>query len=183
MYYFVDNAIIDRIVVENINIDNGDCVLSEKTVGLAKKKYCRDTGFSLFEIIVAFAIIAILGGVVVPQLLKYINNNRITACQVDREAILAVYERCIYAETQELKTENLDNMLRGGDPTTRDEVLQYNNCPSGGHYSAVVNESESVAIIHCDQEGHEDVVVDFNGWNGRELTEGIDEPLEPPLPE
>lgn len=156
--------------------------MTKQTASPAKKSHCRNNGFSLLEIIVVIAIMAILGGVLTPQLMKHINNNRITACQVDREAILAVYERCIYAETQELKTANLANVLSGGDPLTKDEVLQYVDCPSGGHYTAEVIESESVAVIHCDHEGHEDVAVDFIGWKGNELAEGIDTPITPPPP-
>lgn len=135
-------------------------------------------GFSLVEIIVVISIMAVLGGVLAPQLLKYVENNRITACQVDREAILAVYERCIYAETKKLEIDDLKAVLNREDLATKDEVLQYVACPSKGTYTAEV--IDNVAIIHCDHVGHEDVAVDFVGFNLAGITEGIDNPLDPP---
>lgn len=151
-----------------------------------QEKRTNKSGFSLLELIVVISIMAVLGGVLAPQLVRYVNSNRATACKTDREAILAVYERCIYGQTKDLDTEALRLVLSGGDPATKDEVFQYNKCPSGGEYTGevIVNPTTGVytAIIHCKHEGHkhEDAVVDFIGWGGTEYAEGIDDPLDPP---
>ena len=134
-------------------------------------------GFSLIEVIVVVAIMAVLGTVLVPQLLRYVNQNQAKACQVDREGILAVYERCIYAETMQLKTSDLQNMMAGGDVATKNEVQQYKGCPRSGHYTGTVN--GDVAIITCDCVGHEEVVVDFAAWSGGDMVEGPDAPYDP----
>ena len=134
-------------------------------------------GFSLIEVIVVVAIMAVLGTVVVPQLLRYVNQNQAKACQVDREGILAVYERCIYAETLQLKTEDLQHMMAGSDAATKNEVQQYEGCPRSGHYTGTVN--GDVAIITCDCVGHEEVVVDFAAWSGGDMVEGPDAPYDP----
>lgn len=134
-------------------------------------------GFSLIEVIVVVAIMAVLGTVVVPQLLRYVNQNQAKACQVDREGILAVYERCIYAETLQLKTEDLQHMMDGDDAATKNEVQQYEGCPRSGHYTGTVN--GDVAIITCDCVGHEEVVVDFAAWSGGDMVEGPDAPYDP----
>ena len=149
-----------------------------KGVIMKKEDKGRKAGFSLVEIIVVISIMAVLGMVLAPQLVRHVNNNRITACKTDREAILAVYERCIYAQTKALETDDLNAVLTGMDAMTKDEVLQYDACPSEGSYTGEVD--GDVAIIHCNHPGHEDVVVDFVGWNGTELAEGDDDPLDPP---
>lgn len=138
-------------------------------------------GFSLVEVIVVVAIMAVLGSVLVPQLLRYVNQNRAKACQVDREGILAVYERCVYAETKALNVTDLAAVMDASDPDTEYEVKQFDKCPLGGTYSATV--VGDLAIIDCDCDGHEEVSVDFSLWDGTELAEGIDEPFaKPPTP-
>lgn len=151
---------------------------------MKKERNGRDWGFSLLELIVVISIMAVLGGVVAPQLVRHVNNNRATACKTDREAILAVYERCIYGQTKALATDDLNNMIQGGDAATKDEVQQYDNCPSGGTFTGEVIENAAThvytAIVHCNHAGHEDAVVDFIGWNGTEVAEGLDDALPPP---
>lgn len=138
-------------------------------------------GFSLIEVIVVVAIMAVLGSVLVPQLLRYVNQNRAKACQVDREGILAVYERCIYEGSAVLQTQDLEDIIDrvkpGMDEGTKDEVAQYVKCPNGGNYTGKV--VGDLAIIECDCDGHEEVVVDFAAWSGTELAEGIDAPYDP----
>lgn len=151
---------------------------------MKKERNRRDLGLSLLELIVVISIMAVLGGVVAPQLVRHVNNNRATACRTDREAILAVYERCIYGQTQSLDTASLQNVLSGGDAATKNEVQQYDDCPSGGTFTGEVLENATThvytAIIHCDHTGHEDAVVDFIGWSTTEEPETIDDPLPPP---
>lgn len=151
---------------------------------MKKERNGRDFGFSLLELIVVISIMAVLGGVVAPQLVRHVNNNRATACRTDREALLAVYERCIYKQTMALKTSDLNNMIEGDDSLTKDEVQQYDNCPNGGNFTGEVLENATThvytAIIHCDHAGHEDAVVDFIGWSTAEHAEGDDDALPPP---
>ena len=134
------------------------------------------SGFSLIELIIAIAIIGIIGAVVAPNFVRYAEKNRMTACETDREAILAVFERCIYAKTKELTTTDLQAMLTGSDPQTVYEVQPYVSCPSNGSFSAEVK--DDVAIIKCDKHG--EVAIDLVGWDGTELPEGEDAALVPP---
>ena len=132
-------------------------------------------GFTLLEVIVVVAIMAVLGTVVAPQFFRYVEQNRAKACQLDREGILAVYERCIYEEKKALKQEDLEMVMKGEDPATQNEIFQFEKCPLNGTYTAAV--ANGVAMITCSCDGHEEAVVDFAAWGGTELAEGLDEPF------
>ena len=134
----------------------------------------NSAGISLVELIVVISIMAVLGGVLSPQVVRYVASNRTTACKTNREAILAIYERCVYQNTKELKNSDLVLVLEEGDAATLDEVRQYKDCPSGGNYSGRVVENTAnvyTAVIECDDPGHEDVVSDFIGWSTSEVPE------------
>ncbi len=142
------------------------------------KKEVRNLGFSLLEIIVVITLIAVLGSILAPMFFQYVSRNRATSCQVDREAILAVYERCIYSETKQFSDDDLELVLSGGDAATSNEVLQYKQCPQGGVYTSEID--GDTAIIHCDIAGHEDVMVMLGGFSGSEYAEGDDAALPTP---
>ncbi len=153
---------------------------------MKKEKETNKSGFTLLELIIVISIMGVLTGLIAPQIVRYVTTNRATACEADREAILAVYERCIYGQTKDLDTASLQQVMTGLDAATSDEVLQYVNCPSGGSYTGEVTGDVATAVyvatIKCDHPGHEDVVVDFVGWSTVELAEGIDEPFPEPPP-
>ena len=132
-------------------------------------------GFTLLEVIVVVAIMAVLGTVVAPQFFRYVEQNRAKACQLDREGILAVYERCIYEEKKALTQDDLKAVMDGSDPATKNEVSQFKRCPLNGIYTATV--ANGVAMITCSCEGHEEAMVDFAAWGTKELAEGLDEPF------
>lgn len=132
---------------------------------------------------------SVLVGVVGPQFLKFVGDNKKRECLVDREGLLAVFERCVYDETLTLDQSSLDEMLAGTsaylDEATKEEVFSFYNdrttrtCSNGGHFVGVVN--GSVVTLSCDCGYHDDVaVVDFIGIVGTELAEGIDEEITPP---
>ena len=54
----------------------------------------NNKGFSLVELIIVIAIMAILVGVMAPQLIKYIGKTKVEA---DREMINAIYTAIVYA--------------------------------------------------------------------------------------
>lgn len=54
----------------------------------------NNKGFSLVELIITIAIMAILVGVMAPQLIKYIEKSRVTA---DQHLLDAIYDAVVYA--------------------------------------------------------------------------------------
>lgn len=54
----------------------------------------NNKGFSLVELIIVIAIMAILVGVIAPQLLRYVEKSKVTA---DEEVLNAIYSAVVYA--------------------------------------------------------------------------------------
>ena len=141
----------------------------------------RNKGFSLIELIVVIAIMAVLVGLLVPNVTRYVEKNRAKACRVNREEILGIFERCVYAESVELTQADLVNVASGGKAENSAEVLQYKECPSDKAstvYTATL--VDGVAMITCNHADHDPVVIDLSQWEGTELAEGIDPTLVPP---
>lgn len=145
-----------------------------------RKTESRNLGFSMLEIIVVITLMAVLGTILAPMFFRYVSRNRMTACQTGREAILAVFERCVYAETKQVSQSDLEAILKAEDAATADEIHQYDKCPMGGSYTAELD--GDTAIIHCDIPEHEDVLVILGGWSGTEWAEGDDAALPSPPP-
>lgn len=141
----------------------------------------RNKGFSLIELIVVIAIMAVLVGLLVPNVTRYVERNRAKACRVNREEILGIFERCVYAESVQLTQADLENVASGGKAENSAEVLQYTECPSDKAstvYTATL--VDGVATITCNHADHDPVVIDLSQWEGTELAEGIDPTLVPP---
>ncbi len=64
--------------------------------GILNKKKSSRKGFSLIELIIVLAIMAVLIGLIAPNFVQYVKKNREKACRENREAILRVYQRCVY---------------------------------------------------------------------------------------
>ena len=154
----------------------------------------NNRAFSLVELIVVIAIMAVLVGVMGPHFLKYVGDNKKKECMVDREGLLAVYERCIYEETLELSGSALNALLNGTaanvDAATKEEVLSFyhdrltRTCSGGGKFTGNVDTVKQIATITCDCGNHDTVaVVDFVGMIGTELAENIDPTIEEPSSE
>lgn len=129
-------------------------------------------GFSIIELIVVVAIMAVLSGMLVPMFVKYLQEKRATACRANREAILNVYSKCVYGDMLELDDASIQAFLvadksAGVYPEDLvDEVNQYLTCPSDGSYSADIIGGTTIARIQCAEHGTDEVILDFTGWKG-----------------
>ncbi len=137
--------------------------------GLLNNRKSSRLGFSLIELIIAIAIMTVLIGLIAPNFVQQTKKNREKACRQNREAILSVYQRCVYdtsvqalnAGTRpDFTTEGLGNVIPQSDGKVEfvpisGEVQSYAKCPVdkttcyhvAGKYG--INTSEGTAWIEC----------------------------------
>ena len=137
--------------------------------GLLNKKKSSRLGFSLIELVIAIAIMVVLIGLIAPNFVQQTKKNREKACRQNREAILAVYQRCVYdtsvqalnvSTKPDYTVEGLGNVIPQSDGKVEfspvsGELQTYAKCPVDkttcyhvdGKYG--INTSEGTAWIEC----------------------------------
>ena len=163
-------------------------------------------GFSLIELIIVISIMAVLIGLITPAFGKQVRTNKEKACRQNREAILAVFQRCIYDSSvshKELEGGAQDNHLRvpfnndglakmipsGTDganlyPPVSDELKSYGMCPVSKSFSYLefgVDVATGPAWIKCSTCDNI-VSADMVGWKDSEKVLFDDEPMPVPTP-
>lgn len=139
-----------------------------------------NAGFSMVELVIVIAIMAIITAVAAPTYLHYVRQNRTTTCKTNREALMGIYERCvIYDKTKQLSTADLIYVCEGTEPRVAGEVVEFNKCPADGTYTYEV--TGDTAVITCSHSEHTEAVrTSFVGWTGTAVTESDDNPISPP---
>lgn len=107
----------------------------------------RRAGFTLLEMVVVLAMLAILLALIVPNVAGYLGDAFITACQANRRAILNLYDLERMAGTGA----TLDELVRNEGHAYFSSNLA---CPRGGTYSAT-EEGDGSYVIRCSV--HDDV--------------------------
>ncbi len=104
----------------------------------------KKKGFTLIEIILVIAILAILLAVLIPNVLRYVSRSQEAVCRQNRRTILQAYE--IYKATKNPDC-TLADVLDGTDPLLAEQHLE-NGCPSGGVYT-VNTQNGHYFMISC----------------------------------
>lgn len=172
---------------------------TRKSISIKKRTVC--TGFTLIELVITIAILAVLVGLLIPAFSKNVAENKKKTCRQNREAILAVYQRCLYDSSIAdviLDTTSLGKVIPqsiGSTWTTTfkpvtNEVGAYRSCPTkgtdkGNSYSLTgnygVETDTQTAWIKCPDCG--DVVsVDLVSWHVNSTTSTDDEKVTKPEP-
>lgn len=107
---------------------------------MEKDKNC---GFTLIEIIIAVAILAILIGIAVPMILGHVNKTKATVCGSNRKALEDSYvlQRAVGMDT------SMNELLTNADGKYFEQTPA---CPSGGVYTwDEPKDRDTVPKVHC----------------------------------
>ena len=165
-------------------------VLSFKDIPSAK--FNKNKGFSLIELVIVIAIMAVLVGLIAPAFNKYIRSNREKACKQNREALLAIYERAVFDSSTSIDLSDKaklakfipisdlsdsDSSIDGGTlyKPVRVELHNYAVCPlhknTGTYNEYGVDKETGTAWIKC-SDCENIVSVDLTGWSTQAATTG-----------
>lgn len=146
-------------------------------------------GFSLIELIVIIAIMAILTGVLTPLFVRYVNDRRERACRQNREAILNEYAKHVYADNGiRVNESDLNKVLAAAEGTdgiyneTIQQIKRYYECPAaGGNVHFYANMDGTKAYVVCAEHQDDACMLDFVGWigTGDDDAEDIEYPVPP----
>lgn len=184
------NAVADT---EPENVNPGD-----RTFTIDMERKAAQCGFSLIELIIVVAIMAVLLGLLAPLYFRYVTTKKMTTCQHNREAILRVYERAVYDGSTTIILDNasiakvVDNKGANYGPT-KNEVSQYSHCPLDDDHRvwhAYISDDGS-ACIECEKckakesendryKGFGTVSIDMLGWSDKTLSPETDPSREEP---
>ena len=153
---------------------------SNRHRGSYRCKLSAQGGFSLIELIVVIAIMAVLLGLLAPSFMHYLDRNKRTACKHNREAILDLYSTYVHDSATPISINDADisNVVGGKFSFCKDDIDKY-QCPKKGAYTGFISSSDaSVACIECDECG-DTVSLDMIVWASTKSVAGLDSIITP----
>ena len=115
-------------------------------------------GFTLIEIMIVVAIVALLAAIAIPNFVKYRNRARIGACTANLIQIARAFESYImenditYTSDTVYAAAALSTALVG--PTNY--LKEWPACGTGGTYSLTVDGTTQIPTAGCTTSGHPD---------------------------
>ena len=95
----------------------------------------RSRGFTLIEIMIVVAVLAILAAIAIPNFLKYRRNSQASLCVSNLAAMQTAIEQCRFAGKEVTES----NLFGPGA-----YIKAKPSCPSGGEYVLPANELDEV---------------------------------------
>ena len=116
-------------------------------------------GFTLIEIMIVVAIIALLAAIAIPNFVKYRNRARVGACVANRTQIARAAESYIMEYNIDMTAfagygaSTIAGYLAPADGTGY--IKEFPSCPSAGTYT--YTESNEILTVACSEGDHPDV--------------------------
>lgn len=119
------------------------------------KKQKNNKGFSLVELIVVVAIMAVLVGVLAPAYLRYIEKARRQTCYWNMDNVVREVQLRAFSDP-DFMADLANNMGADGDVTTfvAGTDIEVPTCPSRGTYKITFNQATGELVMTCTMEVH-----------------------------
>ena len=117
------------------------------------KKQKNNKGFSLIELIVVVAIMAVLVGVLAPAYLRYVEKARRQTCYWNMDNVVREVQLRAFSDPDFMEdliavgSSDVTEFVRGTD-------IQVPTCPSRGEYTITFNESTGILEMTCTMTVH-----------------------------
>ena len=123
------------------------------------KIHKNNKGFSLVELIVVVAIMAVLVGVLAPAYLRYVEKTRMQTCYWNMDNVVGEVQLRAFSDPDfmEALTKAANESLSGDGEVLefiRSTDINVPTCPSRGKYKLIFNQSEGTITMTCDMEVH-----------------------------
>jgi len=118
----------------------------------------KQRGFTLIELMVIIALVAIMAGIAVPSFTQFVRNNRVTtqADEIHRYFQYVRGETVATRKRQEVKFTNSGRTIEGADRILEiSSGLIIKHTPNKFSYNANGTASEDVAVLVCHEDGNE----------------------------
>ena len=117
------------------------------------KRQKNNKGFSLVELIVVVAIMAVLVGVLAPAYLRYVEKARRQTCYWNMDNVVREVQLRAFSDP-----EFMDDLIAVGSSDVTEFVrgtdIQVPTCPSRGEYTITFNESTGILEMTCTMTVH-----------------------------
>ena len=117
----------------------------------------KNRGFSLIELIVVVAIMAVLVGVMAPAYLRYVEKARRQTCYSNMDNVVREVQLLAYSDPDFM--ERLAEEATAADKDLKEFVdaetaVDIPTCPSRGEYKLTFDKNEGVITMTCSMEVH-----------------------------
>ena len=115
----------------------------------------NNKGFSLIELIVVVAIMAVLVGILAPAYLRYVEKTRTQTCYWNMDNVVREVQLHAFSDPEFLEAltaEAVDGEVLDYIDLSTDIVVP--TCPSRGNYSMIFDLSEGTITMTCDMAVH-----------------------------